>query len=424
MLKSLALRATLLLALCLPGAAFAQVVGSPWPVHTISAGNGADGARLYDANGDGYLDISTGFEESNASRIMFNPGPSLNGSPWPHSVVGSTPDAEDAVMTDIDGDGVTDLIAATEGSDKSVAMFFGPAPQLFCVAAPVYLKVKLNTAVGFVSTQYMFSVPADINGDGRMDIIVGGKNSSQVGYFTSTSGSMRTATNWRYYKLRNAGWIMSLILRDMDSDGDQDLLLSDRNSFSGSPDTRGIYWLRNPGAASLLANPSQAWASQTVGMVGQNAMLLAVGDLDGDGFTDIASGNGSNQSINIFYGGDTAGTIWAAVQPVVTLGSAFGSTGKAMSFADIDNDGDQDVVFSAANADGNRSGLIWLEYTDPRSTSGWTAHQVAGPLGIKYDLVPTIDMDADGDLDIVTTEENEVPNSIGLGVLWYENPLL
>jgi hypothetical protein len=44
-------------------------------------------------------------------------------------------------------------------------------------------------------------------------------------------------------------------------------------------------------------------------------------------------------------------------------------------------------------------------------------HPISGPLGIKFDLVKLIDLDGDGDLDVLTCEESE-----NLGVIWYENP--
>jgi len=37
--------------------------------------------------------------------------------------------------------------------------------------------------------------------------------------------------------------------------------------------------------------------------------------------------------------------------------------------------------------------------------------------GIKFDLIQSLDLDQDGDLDIVTCEERN-----NLGVIWYENP--
>jgi hypothetical protein len=44
-------------------------------------------------------------------------------------------------------------------------------------------------------------------------------------------------------------------------------------------------------------------------------------------------------------------------------------------------------------------------------------HEISGPTGVKYDLVALVDLDGDGDLDVITTEENT-----NLGVIWYENP--
>ena len=38
------------------------------------------------------------------------------------------------------------------------------------------------------------------------------------------------------------------------------------------------------------------------------------------------------------------------------------------------------------------------------------------------DRIELLDVDADGDLDVITCEENAGPNSRGLGLVWYENP--
>ena len=45
-------------------------------------------------------------------------------------------------------------------------------------------------------------------------------------------------------------------------------------------------------------------------------------------------------------------------------------------------------------------------------------HEISGEEeGAKFDLIQTLDLDGDGDLDIVTCEERD-----NLGVIWYENP--
>ncbi len=82
--------------------------------------------------------------------------------------------------------------------------------------------------------------------------------------------------------------------------------------------------------------------------------------------------------------------------------------------ADVDLDGDLDLALSFSHADGDLSGVVWLE-AGPDGT--WTRGEVSGPAGTKYDNVSLEDVDADGDLDVVTSEEIEQ-----LGVVWYENP--
>ena len=52
----------------------------------------------------------------------------------------------------------------------------------------------------------------------------------------------------------------------------------------------------------------------------------------------------------------------------------------------------------------------------------WDWHQLSGPKGIKFDRIELLDIDGDGDLDVLTCEENYGTNSQGLGVIWYENP--
>ena len=93
-------------------------------------------------------------------------------------------------------------------------------------------------------------------------------------------------------------------------------------------------------------------------------------------------------------------------------------SGKGVAIGDVDLDGRMDLVFSCEHAAPPLSGVRWLSRTISGDASGtWQDHEISGPRGIKFDRIELIDLDSDGDLDVLTCEERH-----NLGVFWYENP--
>lgn len=64
----------------------------------------------------------------------------------------------------------------------------------------------------------------------------------------------------------------------------------------------------------------------------------------------------------------------------------------------------------------DRLGVVWLSRRGSIADRVWDVHDIDGGAGVKYDLVELLDLDGDGDLDVLTCEERE-----NLGVIWYEN---
>lgn len=374
-----------------------QVQAAPWTRHTIdNSSRGADGVRTSDVNGDGLPDLTTGWEEGGVIRVYLNPGPSESKQPWPAVTVGNVKSPEDAVFADLDGDGNTDVVSSCEGKTRQVYIHWAPA------AREDYLKASAwrtdNLPCADIDQMWMFCLPMQVDGQHGVDLVVGSKGpNASVGWLQAPANA-RDVSKWKYHRLYDAGWIMSLIARDMDGDGDEDVLVSDRK---GS--TRGILWLQNPGVATAMGG--ERWKAHRLGATDREVMFLALGDESGDYSGSIfAACRGSGIAL-------LSPPQWTLTD--IPMPANCG-TGKGIAVADLNLDGSTDIVFTCENANGNKSGVRWLSRTPADS---WKDHEISGPEGIKFDRIELLDLDQDGDLDLITCEERT-----NLGVIWYENP--
>jgi hypothetical protein len=232
-----------------------------------------------------------------------------------------------------------------------------------------------------------------------------------IGWLESPANP-RDLSQWAWHPLRTAGWVMGVEAADMDGDGDQDVVISQR--FDG--DRSGCFWLENPGAGEAQKS---AWREHPIGVMGQDALFFCLVDLDGDGLQDVcvgthgAAGDDAANSIHFLRRLDRSGKRWAERKIDFPAGSALF---KAVSAGDIDGDGRTDLVASFVKAQG-KAALVWMSHDGSAFAGQWTTHELSGVDGVKHDLVALVDLDGDGDLDAITTEE--VTN---LGVIWYENP--
>lgn len=89
--------------------------GTPWTRHTIdNTSRGADGVKLGDLNKDGLPDIVTGWEEGGVVRVYLNPGTAKAREPWAQITVGEVKNVEEAIFTDLDGDGELEVVSGTD----------------------------------------------------------------------------------------------------------------------------------------------------------------------------------------------------------------------------------------------------------------------------------------------------------------------
>ena len=362
------------------------VAQEPWVRHTIDASlKGADGVRLKDINGDGLPEIATGWEEGRTVRIYKHPprNKTRTVASWPATTVGQVCAAEDAVFADLNKDGLTDVISACE-EGKPTGVYVHWAPDWKTEAIP---EASQNL-------RWIYTLPLKLKGDSRTHILAGGKLAGAVLKLLTPGKDPGNLKAWTGTLLQKVGWTMSLFTLDMDGDGDNDILVSDRLG-----PTSGIFWLEAP-----------TWKRHNIGTSSEEVMFIDYGDIDGDGLIDIAAAV-RPEAIVWFRRLDASGQKWKR-QSLPYPPNA--GTAKAVAIGDLNGDGIKDIAFTCENSTKGKEGVWWFEQS---RGGGWRTHRVSGPKGIKFDRIELLDIDGDGDLDLLTTEERTP-----LGVIWYENP--
>jgi hypothetical protein len=365
-----------------------------WDRHVVdNTSQGADGVRLADVNADGFQDITTGWEEGGVVKVYINPRPARVKTPWPQVIVGQVKSPEDAVFTDVDADGAMDVVSSCEGNERAVYIHWAPQDKSDYLDASQWKTEAIPASRGI---RWMFVAPKSRENSRAPRLFAGAKGEgAAIGYFEA-GGEPEDLGDWLWRGVHPLGWLMSLVWTDMDGDGDQDLLLSDRKGAN-----RGVHWLRNPGG-------SGEWQVLTAGLGDYEVMFLATGDLDGDNLRDIVVACKDAPIMRLERNADGGWSESAIPMPENT------GTGKGIGLGDMDGDGLTDIVFTCEHAE-NKRGVMYLAQEEDGS---WAPRDIGGLGGIKFDRVELIDLDADGDLDVLTCEERT-----GLGVIWYENPL-
>jgi len=383
-----------------------------------------------DLDGDGDLDVVVADRNGRGNRLTaffqespgsFDPTPLLlERFPTPQSHPVSV------VAADLDGDGDQDLVSANEGSDKLTAFFPG-SPGTFDTS-----PLDLGETSG--NNGSLSVAAADLDGDGDQDLVSakGINDSSLAVFFQESVGSFRTSPAL----LGTTASPFSVAAADLDGDSDPDLVSANpasdnltiffqepRGTFDTSRELGGMGitdGARSVAAADIdgdgdfdLASANQTGHDLTIFFQESDGFpttpqvfledrattndphFLVAADLDGDGLGDIASADRTGNRLKVFFQGES-GTF--PEMPLVLGGPASTITPEFVAAADLDGDGDLDLISANTGGDGltiffqGESGTFSknpavLEANDPKS-------------------VAIADLDGDGDLDLVSANAN------------------
>lgn len=393
--------------------------------------SGSDGLVMGDIDRDGFEDIVSVHEsdaeyDSASHTPGFVPPPegtvriafgSADPQSWLNITIAEGTDApapEDAVVVDLNGDEYLDVVVAAEQSH--LIYLQNPGPDARTATWP---RLILPMTQGRGSYIRVFA--ADFDGDGMAELTAPNKGAQSPGpedFARSTpvelyklTGDPLVGGSWQRSELGSYSVPQNAEPVDLDGDGDMDIVVGARG------DARLIYF-ENPGTGSL------AFQEHAIGIYGGNmgGFNLEYSDLSGDGRLDIIGMNNRGQFIWIEQPTPIDNT-WNAY----TIGSILPDGLVGMEIADIDNDGDTDVMVGSYSR-GPRTGdgdvdvhdalgrLAWFE-NPGQAKESWTRHDISRRKRGMFDKFIARDVDGDGDMDFLGTRGNSAPFD---GVFWLE----
>jgi len=282
---------------------------------------------------------------------------------------------------DLDGDGKPDL-AVANGSDNTVSVFHNTSTSGFITTGSFVSKVDFATG----SIPYSVTI-GDLDGDGKPDLAVANSNSSSVSVLrnTSTSGSISFAANVDF---ATGGGPYSVAIGDLDGDGKPDMAVV--NLYDNT-----ISVLRNTATSGSIISGSFAAKVDFAAVSGPYS--VAIGDLDGDGKPDLAVANLYGNSVSVFRNTSTFGSITTG-SFAAHVDFAAGSSPYSVAIGDLDGDGKSDLV--VANRSSNSVSVLRNTATSGSITTGSFAAHVDFLTGDTPGSVAIGDLDGDGKPDL------------------------
>ncbi|HSZ54400.1 MAG TPA: FG-GAP-like repeat-containing protein [Tepidisphaeraceae bacterium] len=208
-----------------------------------------------DLNGDGKVDLLS--DVAGGVQVLLGNG---NGTFGPPQTFSAGPDPGAIGVADLNGDGKPDFVVA-DRFDLVVSVFLGNGNGTF-QAQNTFAATGTSSPYSVVNSVDI----ADVNGDGKRDLVVGGQTSSTDVFLGNGNGTFQAAQTVA------TGPTFDTALADVNADGKLDLI-----AISLYDDAAVVL----PGNGDGTFGPPRAFG------VGLNPIGVAVADMNGDGKPDL-----------------------------------------------------------------------------------------------------------------------------------------
>jgi hypothetical protein len=273
--------------------------------------------------------------------------------------------------------------------------------------------------------------------------------SNVIDLYPNPGGSLSEIGDaWIHVQIEsNLPQVNTVKLLDVDNDGDLDLVSSWTQLASGN-----IVWHQNPffphepggpsGTAAVLSGQgADGWRERVIGNVFTGSDKLTLGDVDGDGFTDVIVRSTLGEIVQwfrrptavpiepIFPPDDPIPDRENFTWPVFTLAQFVNQEPEAVAVGDITGDGQIEVMIAAEGSvlwyDGTTGATVFDEWVantvireDPQEVDPTNDEDTSTIINALH----VVDLDGDGRADIIGTLDRRLGSGLNEDrMVWYRN---
>jgi len=320
-----------------------------------------------DLNGDGFSEIVAAGPEG--LRVYWNQYQPA----WVRHEITHGFRTQSAVAADFTGRGKMDVISGDIENNRDIYLY----------SAPDWKPTRLHSGIRLIQ-----SAAFDVDGDGDIDFIGAQYRPGLIFWLEHPKDPLHDP--WPFHLIDDfskggVNGVHGLLTADIDRDGRLDLVANSGWPDGAFPDS--LAWFRVP----PQPRTAERWERHIFADRDAPGLshYLGVGDVNGDGRLDLASGAKIKPDGNWFAWWEQPADPQKPWKKHSIARDQEGATN--ILIADVNGDGKPDFIASR----GHGKGLVWYE------APAWTAHEIDPELVGPHSLAAA-DLDGDGDVDFVT----------------------